>query len=613
MDTLKVRALQIKNLLILAAVILLVKVASIQIFNSTYHEKAEATTLDKKVLYPSRGLIYDRHKRLMVYNNPIYDIKVNYNQVNPAMDTARLCELLEISKPEFIQRIEKDWSSPQFSKSVGYVFLQNVSPRLFTRFQEYLYEFPGFYFELRNVRGYNEPNAAHLLGYISEVDKPTIEKEQGVYSQGDYIGVSGIEQEYEQYLRGEKGVAYVFKDNLGRIVGEVNDGRLDSSAISGKDIILSIDLDLQKYGEQLMLGKKGSIVAIEPSTGEILSMVSAPNFDPALLTIHKGRSEAYSYLLEDTLKPLFDRSVMAAYPPGSIFKPIMALVALEEGVLTPNRTIYCGGGYNYKYFRYGCHNHSTAYNVPLAIQHSCNSYFFQVFRDVVESEGFAQADIGLTKLNSYLDEFALGKPLYIDLPNEKAGNLPGIAYYDKVYGKGRWRSTYIMSLGIGQGELQLTTVQMANLAAIIANRGYYYTPHLLKDFRDGVTPLPEAFTTRHEVSIQAKHFPPVIDGMARAVRMGTATSAYIPGISVCGKTGTSQNPQGKDHSVFYAFAPEDNPQIAIAVYVENAGWGGSVAAPIASLMIEKYLSGEISAGRKWLEQRILDMDLLAQP
>lgn len=602
-----------RKLVIIAAAVLLVNVAGIQLFSPTYHEKAEATTLDKKILYPSRGLIYDRQQRLMVYNNPIYDIKVNYNQVEPGMDTARFCALLEIEKTEFITRMEKDWSSPQFSKSVGYIFMQNVSPLVFTRFQEYLYEFPGFYFELRNVRGYKEPHAAHLLGYISEVDKATVAGMGGVYSQGDYIGVSGIEQVYESYLRGEKGVAYVFKDNLGRVVGEVSEGKLDSSAVSGKDIILSIDLDLQKYGEMLMAGMKGSIVAIEPGTGEILTMVSAPNFDPSLLTIHKGRSEAFNHLLQDTLKPLFDRSVMAAYPPGSIFKPVLALVALQEGVLTPNRTIYCNGGYNYKYFKYGCHNHPTAYNVPMALQHSCNAYFFQVFRDVVESEGFSQAEIGLTKLNSYLNEFSLGKQLHVDLPNEKAGFLPGINYYDNLYEKGQWRSTYIMSLGIGQGELQLTTLQMANMAAIIGNRGVYFTPHLIKEFKDPNTPVPVEFLQPNKVSIDDKHFTPVIDGMEKAVRMGTATSAYIPGISVCGKTGTSQNPHGKDHSVFYAFAPKENPKIAIAVYVENAGWGGSVAAPIASLMIEKYLNGEISQGRKWLEQRMLDMDLVAQP
>ena len=606
MDLLQRRSNHIRQIIILAAVLLLVKVASIQIFNSSYHEKAEATTLDKRTLYPSRGLIYDRNGKLIVYNNPIYDIKATYNQIDADMDIDLFCQLLEINRDEYETRLNKDWSNPQFSKSVGFTFMQNVSPTVFTRFQEFLHEFPGFYFELRNVRGYREPNAAHLLGYISEVDKQIVANSEGAYTQGDYIGITGVEQRYEPYLRGEKGVAYVFKDNLGRVVGNVNDGKLDSSAVSGRDIILGIDLELQKYGEALMQGKKGSIVCIEPETGEILSMVSSPGFDPELLTIHKGRSDAFNMLLQDTTKPLFDRSLMAAYPPGSIFKPILALIAMEENVLQPNRSIPCAGGYNYKYFHYGCHNHPTAYNVQTAIQHSCNSYFFQVFRDVVELDGFQQPDLGLTKLNSYLAQFGLGHTLGIDVPNEKPGNLPGVGFYDRLYGKGRWRSTYILSLGIGQGELQLTTLQMANLAAIIANRGYYITPHAVKRFRDG-TPMPGMVTKKHTVGVAPGHFEPVVVGMNRAVKAGTAVSANIPGIEVCGKTGTSQNPHGKDHSVFYAFAPADNPKIAIAVYVENAGWGGTVAAPIASLMIEKHLNGDIMASRKWLEQRMLEM------
>jgi penicillin-binding protein 2 len=552
--------------------------------------------------------VYDRNDRLMVYNNPIYDIKVTFNQIDPGMDTALFCRLLKIDRDEFMSRINKDWANHQFSKSVGFVFMQNVSPRIFTRFQEFLHEFPGFYFELRNVRGYPEPHAAHLLGYISEVDKQIVAMSEGMYSQGDYIGITGIEQQYESHLKGEKGVSYVFKDNLGRIVGAVNEGRLDSSAVTGKDLMLTIDLELQKYAEQLMQGKRGSIVCLEPETGEILAMVSAPAFDPSLLTIHKGRSEAFNMLVQDTTKPLFDRSLMAAYPPGSIFKPVLALIAMEEGVLKINRTIPCNGGYNYKYYHYGCHNHPTAYNVPMAIQHSCNAYFFQTFRDVVEIEGFQEPELGLTRLNSYLSQFGLGHTLGIDLPNEKPGNLPGIDFYDQLYGKGQWRSTYIMSLGIGQGELQLTTLQMANLAAVIANRGYYVTPHVLRGFKDGTT-VPAGHTKHHRVSIASEHFDPVIEGMRRAVRAGTAVGAYIPGIEVCGKTGTSQNPHGDDHSVFYAFAPADKPTIAIAVYVENAGWGGTVAAPIASLMIEKYLTGDIMASRKWLEKRMLEMEI----
>jgi penicillin-binding protein 2 len=362
-----------------------------------------------------------------------------------------------------------------------------------------------------------------------------------------------------------------------------------------------------------MRNKKGSIVCIEPATGEILAMVSAPAYDPNLLTINQGRSNAYTALQQDSLNPLFDRSIMASYPPGSIFKPVLALIGMQEGVLYPRRTIYCNGGYHYKQLSIGCHSHPTATNVTMALQHSCNAYFVQVFRDLIEQEGFSNPARGLEKLNQYLTDFGLGSSLGVDMPQEKSGNVPTAQYFDDKYGTGSWRSTYLLSLGIGQGELALTTLQMANLAAIIGNRGDYYTPHLLKAIAGPVaTPIPP-FVEHRSVPIDQEFFGPVIDGMERAVSAGTATSAYLSSISICGKTGTSQNPHGADHSVFYAFAPKDNPKIAIAVYVENAGWGGTYAAPIASMMIEKYLNGELTPSRKWLETRILNTDLLTKP
>ena len=388
---------------------------------------------------------------------------------------------------------------------------------------------------------------------------------------------------------------------------------LDSAAISGNDLVTTLDLELQHYGEALMQNKKGSIVCIDPRTGEILTMISSPAYDPNLLTIHQGRSAAFTRLQQDSLNPLFDRSVMAAYPPGSIIKPILALVGMQEGVLYPRRTVYCEGGYHYKKLTIGCHPHPTATNVVSALQHSCNAYFVQVFRDLVEQEGFSNPARGLEKLNQYLAAFGLGSTLGVDLPQEKSGNIPSPQYFDKIYGQGAWRSTFLLSLGIGQGELSLTTLQMANLAAILANRGYYYTPHLMKGIAGPVEEMPELFLEKHLVPIDEEFFEPVVAGMERAITAGTATAAYIPGIAICGKTGTSQNPHGADHSVFYAFAPKDDPKIAIAVYVENAGWGGTYAAPIASLMIEQYLNGEISASRKWLENRMLSTDLIATP
>ena len=597
-------------MIIIATLILLYKVAEIQIFDSSYSKKAESTTLDRKTLYPSRGLIFDRNKELLVYNNPIYDIRVVYNQVNPKMDKEKFCRLIDISSKEFEERLEKDWNNYQYSKAVPFIFLKNVPAQRIHAFEESLHEFPGFYTTLRNVRGYKYPIGSHVFGYISEVDRNKVESSDGVYSQGDYIGTTGIEHKYEEMLRGKKGVSFILKDNLGREVGKLDDGKLDSSAISGNNLILSIDRVLQQYGEALLSGKKGSVVAIEPKTGEILAMVSAPNYDPALLTIHKGRGVAYDALQKDTLKPFFDRSVMAEYPPGSIYKPVMALVALQEGVLNVNRTIYCEGAYTYRYFSYGCHDHSIAYNVPIALQHSCNSYFFQTFRDFIEKDGFSLPQIGLKKLDRYLYNFGLGRKISLDIEKEKNGNVPTPEFYDKMYGQGVWRSTYILSMGIGQGELQLTTLQMANLAAIIGNRGWYMPPHLVKAQMDEQQNVKEVNTPAQYVGIDNQHFDPVIEGMARAINAGTAQIGWHPEFQICGKTGTSQN-VGKDHSVFFAFAPQDDPKIAIAVYIENGGWGATYAVPIGSLMIEKYLTDKILPNRKWLETRMLESNIIS--
>jgi penicillin-binding protein 2 len=601
----------IRRIILLAALVLVAKVASIQLLDRSYSQKADARTLYNKPLYPSRGLIVDRKQRVLVYNNPVYSIEVTENQLKEDLDVRRFCELLNIDTATYSFALQRLKNDRHHSPGLPATFLQNLPPAQFAPLQENLHDFTGVSYVLRNVRGYPNPVAPHVLGYISEVDPQTIEDSRNKYVRGDYIGTTGLEKTYETWLKGQKGVSYVLKDNLGREVGRMGEGILDSAAISGNDIITTLDLDLQVYGQQLMQNKSGGIVCIEPSTGEVLAMVSTPSYDPNVLTMHQGRSVAYSMLQQDSLNPLFDRSVMAAYPPGSIFKPVLALIALQEGVLYPKRTVYCNGGYHYgKNHTIGCHGHPTATNVSSALQHSCNAYFVQVFRDLIEQEGFSNPARGLEKMNQYLADFGLGFPLGIDLPHEKSGNIPTAQYYDKIYGAGTWRSTYLLSLGIGQGELALTTLQMANLAAIIGNRGEYYTPHLLKAMAGPMSePIP-AFVYHKTVPIDKEFFEPVIDGMERAVTAGTATSAYVNSISICGKTGTSQNPHGEDHSVFYAFAPKENPKIAIAVYVENAGWGGTYAAPIASLMIEKYLHGEIALTRKWLETRILEADLI---
>jgi len=600
----------------IAACILVAKTAQLQIFSKKYQEQARRTTLDKTIKYPARGLIYDRNEKLLVSNNSIYNIDVIYNNVPKDIDKSEICRLLGIDEATYDKNMNKDWSSPRYHKAIPFTFLTRVKPEQFSVFQEHLHKFPGFYPIERNIRAYPHENAAHVLGFLGEVDKEDIrDSKNKEYVNGDYIGRSGLERTYEYALKGEKGVGYVLKDNLGRDVESFENGRLDSAAVSGSDIISTLDLDLQAYGEKLMQNKLGSIVALEPSTGEILAMVSSPSYDPNLLNLDRNRGISYDSLSQDTLyRPLFDRSVMAKYPPGSLFKTIFALIALQKDILQPDRTIYCDGSYEVDrrgLYVQGCHQHPTPYNVPIAIQHSCNSYFYQTFREFIDFHGYSTPGVGLDTLISYLHDFGLGKKLGIDYHTEEKGFLPTPEFYNKLYSHIRsgWRSSYILSVGIGQGELELTTIQMANLAAILANRGYYYTPHLVKSFVQKGYELDEKYTTPKRVRIDPVHFEPVIEGMARVTTLGTGKLAYIPDIEICGKTGTSQN-IGKDHSVFFAFAPRENPKIAIAVYVENAGFGGDIAAPIASLMIEKYIKGEISPRKQYVEERMTNLKLI---
>ena len=611
------KAKVIIGFVLLLALVLVVKMAQIQLFSKKYKEQAQKTTLGKTILYPSRGLIYDRNGKLLVSNSTIYDIEVIYNNVPKDLDTAKICSLLDIDIETFRTNINKNWSSVRYSKSIPFTFLSKVDPVQFSIFQEYLHRYPGFYPVVRNIREYPHTNAAHVLGFLGEVNKKDLEKDtENRYANGDYIGRSGLERTYQGMLEGSKGVSYMLKDNFGRNVGSFDNGSLDSSAVAGADIIAGIDLDLQAYGEQLMAGKTGSIVAIEPKTGEILAMVSSPTYDPNMLNLNRDRGRFYDSLSTDTVyKPLFDRSVSAKYPPGSIFKTVFSLIALQQGIIQADKTIYCDGVYEVDskgLYTQDCHQHPTPYNVSIALQHSCNSYYYQTFRDFINNYGYRTPGVGLDTLLSHLYDFGLGDKLGIDFHIEEKGLLPTPALYDRKYKHvyNGWRSTYILSVGIGQGELQLTTLQMANLAAIIANRGYFYTPHLIKSINAEGASIDEKYRTRRTVRIDDQHFDPVIEGMARVTTLGTGQQAYVPGIDICGKTGTSQNPHGKDHSVFFAFAPRENPQIALAVYVENAGFGGAIAAPIAGLMIEKYINKQISPRKQYIENRILNTDLI---
>jgi penicillin-binding protein 2 len=599
---------------IIGALVLLYKLADIQIFDDTYKKLAEKTILDKQTVYPARGLIFDRHDKLLTYNKPIYDLEMIYRNLDPKMDTSLFCNLLAIDRGTFQNNVEKNWKSVRYHKSLPTLFLSKINPENFSRFQEQLFRFPGFYGLQRNIRAYPHKNAAHLLGYLGEVDVVDINTSSGEYQSGDFIGRSGLEKVYENVLKGTKGVKFLVRDNVGREISSFSNGQLDSVAIAGVDLYSSVDLDLQEYCEMLMENKRGSIVVIEPKTGEILTMLSAPSYDPNLLNLDEDRGKAFRTLLNDTIqRPFLDRAVSARYPPGSIFKPILSLIALQEGVLTPNQGYTCNGFYQYKSFKYGCHDHTAPYNLPLALMHSCNSYFFQVVRNMIEKEGFHSPEIGLNILRKHLYDFGLGRKLGSDLSFEGSGFVPTPEYYDKLYRNagGNWRSTYIMSIGIGQGELELTTLQMANLAAIIANRGYFYIPHFAKKFSDNKFKVDEKFQVKNSVRVDKKYFEPVIEGMHKTIFQGTGRKAYVPGLDICGKTGTSENPHGADHSVFFAFAPKDNPQIAIAVYVENAGFGGDIAAPIASLVIEKYVNGIVE--RTYLEDRIKSINLIDKP
>lgn len=601
----------------ISAGVLIARALQLQVLDSSYRNKADATAIDEQIVYPARGTIYDRNGKILVYNNPTYDLMVTYNQVSPDLDKEALRDLLKIDSAVNIEEnLNKNWRDPRFSKSVPFPFLTKISARDFAPFQERLYEFPGFRPVLRHVRGYPHINAAHLLGYIREVNREEVENSEGEYLPGDYIGSGGLELSYEKELRGKKGVSFVLKDNLGREIEAYNGGELDEPPESGRDLITTIDLELQAYGEELMHQKIGSIVAIDPATGEVLAMVSTPTYDPNVLAIDRDRGKAYNELLQNPNNPLFDRSIMAQYPPGSLFKPVVALIGLQTGAITPDRAVSCGGAYFYNGMRLtGCHGHPHCYNVETGIQYSCNAYFVTVFREIVDGKNnFYNPQRGLDTFNHYMHQFGLYQKLGIDLPREKKGFYPTSKFYDDYFNRQqagqKWNSVWIRSLGIGQGELLLTNLQMANIAAIIANRGFFYTPHLARGLMGDEMDIPEEFTRKRKVDIKKEYFDLVANGMEKVVLAGTARSAFIPGISVCGKTGTAENPHGKDHSIFFAFAPKDNPKIAIAVYVENAGFGGTYAAPIASLMIEKLINGKIDDSRKWLEQRIMTANLM---
>lgn len=601
------------GVVIVGTILLIIKCFQIQVWDKSYqqqHSYRRAVTL-----YPSRGLVYDRNGELLVYNSAMYDLMATYNRIRKSnIDTAKFCHLLDIDKKTYRKNLNKDFKgNKRFSPRKPFEFLTKIPAKRFALFEEHLYQFPGFEKVQKNVREYPINAGGHILGYISEVNAKQIERSMGLYQRGDYAGASGLEHFYEPQLRGRRGVEHILKDKWGRRQGKYKEGEDDIPAQSGYNLITSIDAELQRYGEQLLKNKTGAIVAIEPATGEILAMVSAPAYDPGLLVVGKERKDAFQKLQKDTLKPLFNRAIMAKYPPGSIFKPILAAIALQEKILTPYRGMACRGGYIYGSLRVGCHGHGATTDVGKAIQYSCNNYFCQTFREIVNIYGFDYPEKGLTKLVDHLHAFGLGHKLGIDIPNEQSGHVPTVEFFNKRYGKNRWKFSHFVSIGIGQGEIEITPVQMANLAAIIANRGYYYIPHFAKEFKGDTSRVLDVYKKRNYTKVHPSHFEIVVKGMEDVILAGTGRRAAIPGMSVCGKTGTVENPHGKDHSTFIAFAPKDNPKIAVAVYVENGGFGSTYAAPIASLMIEKYLKDSIEAPqRQYLEKWILKQDLVTK-
>jgi penicillin-binding protein 2 len=591
----------IMALIVLASAGLIIKLFIIQVVKDSYRLSADNNVLRYVTQYPARGLIYDRNGKLIVSNQAAYDLMVVPAQTSKIIDTTGFCNLLGITADIFKRQMK---AAVNYSRKAPSVFLKQLSTETYARLQEKMFLYPGFYVQPRTLRKYTLPVAAHILGYVSEVDDGIIKKEP-YYKPGDYIGKSGIEEAYEKELRGRRGVKIFLVDVFSRIKGSYADGNLDTLAVQGSDIISSIDLDLQAYGELLMKNKRGSIVAIEPSTGEVLALISAPNYDPGLL-VGRIRSENFAKLNADTaLEPLFNRALMASYPPGSTFKPINGLIGLQEGVIDEDTHFGCDNGYLFV----GCHSHDSPLAIVGAIKNSCNSFFCQTFRKVLENQRYGSVAEAFNKWKSYLTEFGFGNRLGTDFVNELPGFIPSPAYYDRYHGVNKWKALTVISMGIGQGEIGTTPLQMANMTAAIANRGYYYTPHIVKSVGANHAIDPR-FTTRHQISIDTANFEMIVRGMEAAVNGGAGATggvAILKDIIVCGKTGTAQNPHGEDHSVFVAFAPKKDPKIAIAVYVENAGFGSTYAAPIASLMIEKFVRGQIT--NKALEQRMLELNL----
>ncbi|GIM50300.1 penicillin-binding protein 2 [Capnocytophaga stomatis] len=595
-------------IIILTSIVFVIRLVYLQVVEFDENSRPDEDVAVEVVYdYPERGYIYDRNGQLLVSNQPAYDVMVIPNDVKQ-LDTLELCGLLAITKEDFKERLQK---AKKYSYRKPSVLVNQLSKVDYAVLQEKLRKFDGFYIQRRSLRHYLTRNAGNVLGYISEVNEWEL-KENSYYIAGELVGRQGVEKQYESFLRGEKGVRYFQKDRHNRQISSYKDGMLDTLPVMGQSLQLTLDIGLQAYGEELMQNKRGGIVAIEPKTGEILALISAPTFDPNLL-VGRQRSKNYTALYQDSIaKPLYDRALLAEYPPGSPFKVINALIALQENVIAPSTSFGCGGGYRYGNRIMRCHCGRSSNDLLHGIAHSCNAYFANSYRRSIEKYG--KPSVGMDAWSKHVKSFGLGGFLGSDFPTGRPGKIPNTTLYDRQYGQGRWAATYNISNAIGQGEILTTPIQLANVMAIIANRGHFYTPHIVKKINDEVTPFKE-FTTVKRTTIDKEHFEPIIQGMNTAYNSGTARGTRIEGIDIGAKTGTAENfvringkrMQLTDHSIFVAFAPIDDPKIAIAVFVENGYYGARVAGPIASLMIERYIKGEVY--RCDLEKRMLEKSL----
>lgn len=591
----------------LIVAIFMFRLFSIQVTETKYKENALSNAFLRRTIFPARGLIYDRNGNLVVFNQPTYDVMLIPKDVGKDFDTLALCGVLNITKEKLLEKwadMRDPRKNPGYSAYTPQKLISQLTQEEYGRLEEKLYLFPGFFIQKRTIRQYNYPSGANILGNIREVSAADVERDL-YYKAGDYTGDLGVEKSYEKILRGQKGVEILMKDAHGRIKGKYEEGRNDVAPQSGKNLTLAIDMDLQEYGERLMAGKIGAIVAIEPATGEILALVTSPNYDPSML-IGKDRGKNYSELVKNPYKPLYDRALQAAYPPGSTFKPTQGLIFLQEGVVNNSTSYPCHRGY-VNGLRVGCHGHASPISLKPALQTSCNAYFCWGLKNFIDKKG-TTSHAQFEKWKNYMVQMGYGYPLGVDLPHESRGFIPNGEYYDKSFRGPRWGANSIISISIGQGEVLATPLQIANLSATIANRGFFYTPHVVKSISDTV--IDATYRKRHSPKIKRGYYETIAEGMRMAVTGGTCRGAAIPGIEVCGKTGTAQNPHGKDHSAFMGFAPYRNPKIAVCVYVENAGFGATFGVPIGRLIMEKYLKGEISAESKGIEQRMLNSNTI---